>query len=218
MPVVRRAHLENHLERLASRTRDASVGITVFSFGIDGLRFINRYYGHAAGDQTLRWAAKRLRSLKHPFDGIAHIGGDEFAAFVTGPVDPASIRAIAEDALAAMGQPLDIAGREIGITCSIGICTFPQHGPARKLLSNAQLAMSAAKATGPGTYCFYSGQTEPHSARTLHLERRLRTALSNQEFFLAFQPKFSMASGRVTSAETLLRWKMRCWNSPATPS
>jgi diguanylate cyclase (GGDEF)-like protein len=207
VPVVRRALLKAHLEKLDNRRTDASSGITVFYLGIDGLKFINRYYGHAAGDQVLVTVGQRLRALSRRLDGIAHIGGDEFVGFVTGPSDAQRDRDLAQALLDAMRQPHDLPDAQLTVSVSLGICSCPQYGPARKTLSYAQLAMCAAKAQEPGSYVFYSGQGDLRQVEALNIERHLRTAMANHEFHLVFQPKINVASGKVTAAEALIRWR-----------
>jgi sensor c-di-GMP phosphodiesterase-like protein len=48
-------------------------------------------------------------------------------------------------------------------------------------------------------------------AAKLTLENQLRRAIDNEEFVLHYQPKLSLASGKLTGAEALIRW-----NDPKT--
>jgi diguanylate cyclase (GGDEF)-like protein/PAS domain S-box-containing protein len=74
-----RAYFEDELARL-ERSRKFPVSVLVAD--LDGLKKINDQYGHAAGDQALCQAARLLQSVFRAEDGLARIGGDEFAVLL----------------------------------------------------------------------------------------------------------------------------------------
>ncbi|HMF76800.1 MAG TPA: EAL domain-containing protein, partial [Bryobacteraceae bacterium] len=60
-------------------------------------------------------------------------------------------------------------------------------------------------------YLFYTQTMNERVAEKLSLENQLRQALDKGEFVLHYQPKVNLASGKLTSAEALIRW-----NDPRT--
>jgi EAL domain-containing protein (putative c-di-GMP-specific phosphodiesterase class I) len=100
-----------------------------------------------------------------------------------------------------------VAGHELLITCSIGIAVFPADGLTRDLIiANAGAAMAHAKLQGRDRHAFYGKEMNNRSLARLALERDLRLALERNEFSLVYQPKVAVSSGRLSGAETLLRW------------
>jgi EAL domain-containing protein (putative c-di-GMP-specific phosphodiesterase class I) len=91
------------------------------------------------------------------------------------------------------------------------VALFPSDGTdAATLFKHAEAALKKAKASGE-RYLFYTRIMTAAGAANLTLENQLRRALDNEEFELYYQPKVSLASGRMTSAEALIRW-----NDPRT--
>ncbi|XDF33857.1 bifunctional diguanylate cyclase/phosphodiesterase [Paracidovorax avenae] len=209
-PILRRAQLERRLQAAARQCAAREEVLYVFFLGLDGLKGINSQFGYAAGDWILRGTARRLQALPRAFDGLAYIGGDEFAAFYQGPLDRHLARGIAEAAAAAVAGPHDIAGSEVSVTCSIGVACYPRFRPASRLLAHAHLAMCAAKAKGRGGHAFYAGEgtaeAEGQADEALELSRDLGGAISRGELHLVFQPKIDARSGKITAVEALLRW------------
>jgi EAL domain-containing protein (putative c-di-GMP-specific phosphodiesterase class I) len=98
--------------------------------------------------------------------------------------------------------------REVRVTASIGICTYPDDGAdAATLLKNADLAMYRAKEQGKNTFQYYSAQMTSHSVERLALESGLRRAMDSGQLLLYYQPAFEVASGRLSGAEALVRWQ-----------
>jgi EAL domain-containing protein (putative c-di-GMP-specific phosphodiesterase class I) len=100
-----------------------------------------------------------------------------------------------------------IEGREVRLSCSIGIVLFPDHGPRGKLIARADAAMMAAKHAGGNMHCFFDASMEHDTERAIDLQRDLRTAIeSGVGLELYYQPKIDGRDGQVTGAEALLRW------------
>lgn len=74
-----RAHFETEFAR-ASRGRNYPLSVIVAD--LDGLKAVNDYHGHAAGDQLIKAAASLLRNTFRPDDLVARMGGDEFAVLL----------------------------------------------------------------------------------------------------------------------------------------
>ncbi len=60
---------------------------------------------------------------------------------------------------------------------------------------------------GAGHYKFASAELNAKSIELLTLGSQLRGAVARDELVLHYQPKVSLATGRVTGAEALVRWQ-----------
>lgn len=134
----------------------------VMIFDLDRFKAVNDTLGHAAGDELLVQASRRVQQLLAERELVARLGGDEFA--ILQPVhhhalDEASVRA--GRLVAALREPFDLQGERVQIGVSIGIALAPRDGESsHTLLRSADVALYAAKAMGRGRYqVFSSGMT-----------------------------------------------------------
>ena len=145
-----------------------------------------------------------------PTDGqdLARLGGDEFTALILDIQRP-------EDALVAahrigdlMRRPFVLEGRAVTLTTSIGVALFPDDGQdASTLLKHADTAMYHAKNSGRDNAQLYSASLTEQAVRRMELDASLRQALTQDEFYLVYQPQFDPHSGRCDAVEALIRWK-----------
>lgn len=182
---------------------------TVFLLDIDGLKHINDTLGHAAGDQLLQTLVRRLTGTLRQTDFLARFGGDEFAIIQSRQTDQREgAIALALRILKVVGQPLDLAGRNITIGASIGIALGPKDGTdAGVLLQSADLALRRVKAEGRNNFCFFEVEWSEASNERMLMLSDLRKALTRGEFEVYYQPVFDTVSCQACSAEALVRWR-----------
>lgn len=202
--------------RLAFRTQIADtlqqVGmeggqIALLFLDLDRFKDINDTLGHPVGDQLLRDVAKRLSSCVRETDTVARLGGDEFAILCRGYDQPQSAEALSIRIVDALSQPFSIDGRTISISTSIGIAMAKDAGgDADTLLKQADLALYQSKSHGRGTFCFFTEEMDERLRDRIALEADLRTAIAEQQFELAYQPIYQLASRQLCGFEALLRW------------
>jgi diguanylate cyclase (GGDEF)-like protein len=182
------------------------VGVLVLD--IDNFKVVNDSLGHAYGDQLLLAVAERLRSCLRLGDTAARLGGDEFTVLVedVGHVD--ELTAVAERIAEALRQPVQLDGRQVVTSASIGIAlSGPRNKPAEALLRDADLAMYRAKANGKARWQLFDDTLELQAMERLEVETDLRQALERQEFRVYYQPIVSLADGRIVELEALVRWQ-----------
>jgi diguanylate cyclase (GGDEF)-like protein/PAS domain S-box-containing protein len=190
---------------------------------LDNFKNLNDTLGHDAGDQLLVEVARRLEGCMRDGDTVARLGGDEFVVILESlnedHVAAMQTESVAVKILANLNQPYEIevseivAGKSIRVSrqhqcsASIGIALFDnQEVAAEELLKRADTAMYEAKAAGRDTLCFFDhGMQAVLSARAA-LESELRHAIVDEQFVVYYQPQVD-ASGRVTGAESLVRWQ-----------
>jgi diguanylate cyclase (GGDEF)-like protein len=174
---------------------------------LDGFHAVNSGLGHAAGDAALRKAAERLLQCVRGGDTVARVGGDEFALILSELGRPQDAGLVARKVLDAMEMPMRLEGREVCLTASVGVATYPHDGSdAEHLLQAADAAMLQAKLAGRNNLQIYNAALGERNAGNLVLQNDLRRALERGEFVLHFQPREELASGRITAFEALLRW------------
>jgi EAL domain-containing protein (putative c-di-GMP-specific phosphodiesterase class I) len=101
-----------------------------------------------------------------------------------------------------------VQGRSLGISCSVGIGVFPEHGTdSETLIKNADAAMYSAKERGCNNFQFFTKDMNAKAVERLTLESGLRLALDKKELFLVYQPQIEIATGRIIGLEALLRWQ-----------
>jgi diguanylate cyclase (GGDEF)-like protein/PAS domain S-box-containing protein len=197
----------DRLVQAMARARRTGGLVGLMFFDLDRFKQINDSLGHATGDRVLKIVAERLKEHLREADTLSRLGGDEFTLIVEGAADTLQLVAVADKVRAALAAPVEVDGREMFVTTSIGITVFPRDADdADDLLKNADIAMYRAKHEGRNTSLFYTPEMAVRAADRMYLEGGLRQALERGEFLLHFQPIVQAASGRIVGAEALVRW------------
>ena len=182
--------------------------LAVLFIDLDYFKTINDSLGHEVGDQLLQMAAIRLQNCLRKEDSIARLGGDEFVLTIAALSDSSDAALVAQKALDALNMPFFIGRRELHVSASIGISLYPADGTnVETLMRAADTAMYHAKRQGRGNYQFFTKALNKAAQQRLTMEGQLRQAFSQGEFTLYYQPQVDLESGRVISAEALLRWR-----------
>jgi diguanylate cyclase (GGDEF)-like protein/putative nucleotidyltransferase with HDIG domain len=113
----RRGFEERAFAEISAATRRAGQG-TVLVLDIDHFKPVNDRFGHAAGDELLRWVVSTITATVRPNDAIGRIGGDEFAVLFA-DID-------ATDALESAARVT--AALKERAPCSSGMASFPLDG------------------------------------------------------------------------------------------
>jgi predicted signal transduction protein with EAL and GGDEF domain len=136
---------------------------------------------------------------------IARLGGDEFVA-VLSRTDSAGAADQAEWVLEVMRRPINVEGRDIEISASIGISTYPKDGKVSpQLIGNADLALYAAKKDGGSRSRAFEPRLRAEQQGQLAMLRHARAALRSSWIMPFYQPQVTMATGEVRGFEALLR-------------
>jgi diguanylate cyclase (GGDEF)-like protein/PAS domain S-box-containing protein len=203
-------------ERLQEKllaARNERRGKAVFLIDIERFKSINDAYGRPAGDALLKQIAGRIVAAGNgDASRFARVGADRFAVSASGIESVEQVGRYLEERLnASFGEPFRVGDNDLRVAVKVGIAMFPDDGAdADTLMRNAESALKKAKASGE-RYLFFTQAMTERVAERLSLEYRLRQALEREEFVLHYQPKINLASGKLTSAEALIRW-----NDPRT--
>jgi diguanylate cyclase (GGDEF)-like protein/PAS domain S-box-containing protein len=197
-------------DRLAQfiHTAEPARQVGAILVNIDRFAQLNSALGRHAGDALLKQVARRLDAALPAGASVARIGGATFAIAIADLAHEADIEPILEQAiLEQFNQRFQLGPQEARISARAGLALFPRDGAdAETLLRHAEAALKSAKRLGEH-YMFYSPEMNAaHSAR-LALESELQRALEAREFLVYYQPRVDLVSGRIVSAEALIRWQ-----------
>jgi diguanylate cyclase (GGDEF)-like protein/PAS domain S-box-containing protein len=147
-------------QSLAAAKRDGSHLALIF-LDLDKFKPVNDNYGHDIGDLLLIAAAQRMLSCVRESDTVSRAGGDEFVLMLPGIETEQEAMLVAEKLLAALSALFEIDEHKLGISASIGIAIYPEHGENEKTLSkHADIAMYYAKGGGRNRAQFYRNDME----------------------------------------------------------
>ncbi|WP_051261317.1 EAL domain-containing protein [Desulfovibrio inopinatus] len=192
---------------LAASKEQKKRGFAVMFLDLDDFKFVNDSLGHTLGDRLLRGISLRLWNCLEGDDVIARLGGDEYAILLTDVFEKAHALAVANHIHDELKVPTKIDGYEIFITACIGIVdTVSHYNSAEEILRDADTAMFQAKITGKGVNCIFDQTMHVRAKMRLQLETDLRRAIERKEFFLLYQPIFSIPEGNSIGFEALIRW------------
>ena len=171
-------------------------------------KVINDTLGHVVGDQILIQVSKLLTNHIREGDFIARVGGDEFAIVLQNAHSQDNVNKITSNILDVLSCPIVVDQNELILNASIGIAMYPEDGQDETtLLRHADLAMYKAKILGGNAIKFYDHSVFFKNEERFLLERDLRRALQNDEFFLNYQPKVNTKTMKVEGVEALIRWQ-----------
>lgn len=202
-----RWQLGEQFEQVANDANQRGELAALLYLDLDGFKTINDTLGHEVGDRVLQEVASRLSSMRPRLNVVARLGGDEYLALARVP-DIFMLRDLLDAILEHFVSPVMDGNTRLGVTPSIGVAMYPEHGKDYDtLLKAADMALYAAKAAGRNTYAYYSAEMGEDGLRRLQIQTELRQAFEHNELTLHYQPQFDVQTGHIVSAEALLRWE-----------
>jgi len=182
--------------------------VAVVLIDLDNFKMVNTTFGHDVGEQVLRQVAGRLQGCIRQTDTLARLGGDEFVLLMNDSVNRRDTLTVLNRLLGAMHRGLEMGGRSVTLTASLGVSFYPDDGRDPEiLLSNADTAMYRAKDVGRNNIQYYTAEMNSQVEERLLLDQGLRDALEQQSFFLVYQPQLTLDANQVTGVEALIRWR-----------
>ena len=159
-----RALFQKRLDEAIQAANQDETMLAVLFLDLDLFKSVNDRFGHEFGDQFMQNLAARLKGCVRKSDLVARMGGDEFAIILECISDVAQAEQIGQKIVKSMETPFEITGRQVEITFSIGISTYPKSEDARTLLMDADFAMYQAKQSGKNTFrVFEYSHAKTHS-------------------------------------------------------
>jgi diguanylate cyclase len=202
-----RVYFEDRLAAAATKCDASGSRLALLFIDLDGFKPVNDTYGHTVGDLVLEQVGQRLKAMSRGRDVVARVGGDEFLLLLSNVATQESVAQVATRLIDGLSMPYAVDGREVMISCSVGIALYPDGCSHQKLIARADAAMYSSKRAGGSNHCFYSPAMDADAEAQFDLLRDLRKALHGNELELFYQPKMDATSGKVTAVEALLRWK-----------
>jgi len=204
--VGNRAALRERIEGLLARGRRRDLAFAVLFIDLDHFKAINDTLGHDAGDAVLVEISNRVTQCVRTTDMVARLGGDEFAVLLE-ELRPGDVPlAIGERILQSLERPIELGGRDVVVTGSIGVAQYPEvTGSVDDILKAADTAMYVAKRRGRNNIQAVGAVLDEERVH-MALVNDLQHALERGELGLHYQPEFTIDRQRVVAYEALLRW------------
>jgi diguanylate cyclase (GGDEF)-like protein len=200
--------LEDSITQAIAQAQRQGHEFAVAVLDLDRFKLINDSLGHRAGDELLCEVAERLRGAIRSVDSIARLGGDEFVIVFDGPMTRAETLEMGKRLLKVMEPPMRLLGIDVHVSPSIGIAFYPRDSATiDTLLAHADAAMYHAKERGRNNVQCYTESMGTVTQERVKLGSELHEALRGGQFELHYQPKVDTKTGRINSAEALIRWR-----------
>lgn len=203
-----RRAFKQRMDDLIAESDANGTRFTLLSIDLDNFKYINDMLGHSVGDQLLVEVSQRLVGIGYRTTEVFRVGGDEFYVILLGNASNDACLAVCTLMNEEIGKPFAIEGQKLHITQSIGISRFPEDGTTyEQLLSIADIAMFMGKIPGKDNNNFKDGAFIADMERRFIIQHGLRDAIERGQFFVEYQPKVDIQSGKLIASEALVRWE-----------
>jgi diguanylate cyclase (GGDEF)-like protein len=206
--LANRLLFNERLREANQRVRQGGRNLALLHINLDRFKLLNDSLGHDVADQLLRQVGRRLSAELTDADTVARLSADEFAVLFDGYGNLTTLARVTTRLLTKLRSPLCVSGHELVVSASVGIALLPDSArDIAALVSQANMAMQHAKHLGGNNFQFYTESLQARTLERLQLEIQLRRAIEEGQLEVFYQPKLELASGRLSSAEALVRWR-----------
>jgi len=205
-----RREFENQLEKLLKGGVEDLDGwdgrFAVAFIDIDSFKSINDTMGHDVGDAVLCEVVERWKLYLEDGDFLSRQGGDEFAVLLRGFKSKRDLYLRIKRFSDALLDKIHFKDLHFYVTGSIGIAIYPDDNiNVSTLLRYADMAMYYAKQRGKNGIVFYDSAMMSDVEREIVMESKIKNALKNNDYYLLYQPQYSINEKKIRAFEALVR-------------
>ena len=207
--LANRALLFDRIEHALAGMSRTGGSVALCFCDLDGFKAINDTLGHHFGDEVLITVGAMIESIVRPGDTVARLGGDEFGVLIADADSPATVRDIADRIVTALDRKSELSeGHLAGLSMSMGVSFADATTPVDHLISEADAAMYEAKSNGRNRVEIFQPSMRTRLTDRLALTSGFRGSLERSEYFLEYQPIYSLTRHRrLLGFEALVRWR-----------
>jgi diguanylate cyclase (GGDEF)-like protein len=202
-----RALLQDRIEQAIKQADRDDAGMSLLLLDLDRFKDINDTLGHPVGDVVLRKVSRRLEDCLRSSDTVARLGGDEFA-ILTSYIERSQVESFINRIIKDVEKVITVDEQKLYVGLSVGIASYPKDGlDADTLIQHADIAMYSAKRENKNQE-FYDSEKDYFSVDNLTLLADLKAEFKkpSDKIQIYFQPQIELATGEITSVESLIRW------------
>ncbi len=202
-----RRMLRDRLEQEIKKSKRDQQQFALLFIDLDHFKEVNDTLGHDQGDLLLIEAGRRIQACVRASDTVARMGGDEFTVILSELPSSGHLEGLLEKLLHALETYFQLGSEQVFVSASIGITLYPTDSTQiDDLLKNADQALYVAKGAGRNRFSFFTPALQEAAQMRLRLAADLRSALTEQQFEVHYQPIVELSNGTIHKAEALLRW------------
>lgn len=176
--------------------------ISFIQFDIRKFKIINDLYGEKFGDEVLDFILKQLRDLCSESQLYVNLRSDVF--MIVMEYD-------SQEELKSFIQELDDrihVFKTVKLQMSYGVYTVEDREmELRQMEDRAAMARKTAKNSILGNLVFYKEQFKDSLYNRKFIEENMQTAITERQYLMYLQPKYSISKNEIIGAEALVRWK-----------
>tara|TARA_R110001583_G_scaffold43015_6_gene136740 strand:- start:4265 stop:6820 length:2556 start_codon:yes stop_codon:yes gene_type:complete len=206
--LINRSRFLTLLDYEIKRCRRDKHELVVCFIDVDNFKDINDSYGHAVGDELINALALKLKNNLRKSDVVARFGGDEFIIFFEKSQNALNYEHAIDNIIKTTNNEFQTTKGMLSCSASMGIALFPNDSDnSADLLRNADTAMYVAKKQGKGHFAYYQHALTEQVIKRMTMSTEIKKALITNQFTMWYQPQFSIATGKISGAEALIRWQ-----------
>lgn len=185
--------------------RRCQASVSLILLDLDGFKDINDTFGHVVGDLVLEELTSRVQKTLDDATIFARWGGDEFALLPPSGTSLMEAYSMAEAALDAIGQQIEISGQKLNVSGTAGIAFLEDGLAAKELIRRADIALYEGKKRERAAIHVYNAAFENSNEARRKSLAKVRDALDHERVFPAYQPIVDLSNGRPVGFESLMR-------------
>jgi len=207
-----RRSYQEYMNKIILQEKHQYLYSILFYMDLNHFKQINDTFGHVVGDKLLLEVAQRLQRLNIYEKYLSRIGGDEFILVVPFTEENLSLsrekaQTIALEIKEIFKPAFEIEGLDLFMTTSIGIVIIePKSDNTEQIIRQADMAMYQTKREGLNNIRFYDHSLDIKQQELTNLQHDLKSAISNNQLELYYQPIVDIKNNKLNAIEALLRW------------
>lgn len=181
-------------------TSEREIGF--IQFDIRKFKIVNDLYGEKFGDEVLDFILKQLKELCNERQFYVNLRSDVFM-IVTEYESQEELKTFIRE----LNGRIDVF-KNVKLQMSYGVYAVEDRGmELRQMEDRAAMARKTAKDSILGNLVFYKEQFKDSLYNRKFIEENMQTAITERQYLMYLQPKYSISQNEIIGAEALVRWK-----------